>query len=90
MGRVPADAEVPSYWRMEIPVAVRGQIVGRLDFAGAYTGEPVGETVALLAKLVEEVEFALAGSTAPPQPSTVEKALHRDTVGQKKIPAIHQ
>jgi UDP-GlcNAc:undecaprenyl-phosphate GlcNAc-1-phosphate transferase len=87
-GRVPGDAETPSFWRTEIPVAVRGQIVGRLEFAGAHTGAPVGETIALVAKLVEEVELALAGLTAPPGPSTLEEAPTSDPKGREKIPAV--
>jgi UDP-GlcNAc:undecaprenyl-phosphate GlcNAc-1-phosphate transferase len=87
-GRVPEDAETPSFWRTEIPVAVRGQIVGRLEFAGAHTGEPVGEMIALVAKLVEEVELALAGLTAPPGPSTLEEVPSPSPVGREKVPAV--
>jgi UDP-GlcNAc:undecaprenyl-phosphate GlcNAc-1-phosphate transferase len=87
-GRVPGDAETPSFWKTEIPVAVRGQIVGRLEFAGAHTGDPVGERIAQVAKLVEEVELALAGLTAPPGPSTLEAVPKPDPVGMEKLHAV--
>lgn len=87
-GRVPDDAETPSFWRTEIPVALRGQIVGRLEFTGAYVGAPVGETIALVAKLVEDVELSLAGLTAPAAPSTLEEAPKADLVGREKAPAV--
>jgi UDP-GlcNAc:undecaprenyl-phosphate GlcNAc-1-phosphate transferase len=72
-GRVPADAETRTFWRAEIPLAVRGQIVGRLEFAGQYDGEPVGEKIAQVAGIVEGVEFALAGLTSPAAPFTLEE-----------------
>jgi UDP-GlcNAc:undecaprenyl-phosphate GlcNAc-1-phosphate transferase len=87
-GRVPGDSETPSFWRTEIPVALRGQIVGRLEFTGAYAGAPVCEAIALVAKLVEDVELALAGLTAPPAPSTLEEAPKSDLVVREKIPAV--
>ena len=72
-GRVPADAETQTCWRAEIPLAVRGQIVGRLEFAGQYGGEPVGEKIAQVARIVEGVEFALAGLTTAAAPFTLEE-----------------
>jgi UDP-GlcNAc:undecaprenyl-phosphate GlcNAc-1-phosphate transferase len=74
-GRVPADAETPSFWRAEIPLAVRGQIVGRLEFAGQHGGDLIAEKIAQVAKVVEDVEMALAGLTGPPAPSTLEEVL---------------
>lgn len=87
-GRVPADEETPSCWRAEIPVAVHGQIVGRMEFAGAHTGEPVGETIGMVAKLVEQVELAVTGLTAPPGPSTLEEAPNSEPVGREKVSAV--
>jgi UDP-GlcNAc:undecaprenyl-phosphate GlcNAc-1-phosphate transferase len=72
-GRVPADVETPSYWRAEVPLAVRAQIVGRLEFAGLHGGTPVTEQMALATKIIEDVESALAGLTCPTDTSTLEE-----------------
>jgi UDP-GlcNAc:undecaprenyl-phosphate GlcNAc-1-phosphate transferase len=85
-GRVPADTETPSVWRAEIPLAVRGQIVGRLEFAGQYDGDPVGEKIAQVGKVVETVELALAGLTGPPVPFTLEEVPNSDVVKLENAP----
>jgi UDP-GlcNAc:undecaprenyl-phosphate GlcNAc-1-phosphate transferase len=79
-GRVPGDAETRTFWRAEIPLAVRGQIVGRLEFAGQHDGAPVGEKIAGVAAVVETVEIALAGLTTPPATFTLEGASSQATV----------
>jgi UDP-GlcNAc:undecaprenyl-phosphate GlcNAc-1-phosphate transferase len=86
-GRVPADAETRTIWRAEIPLAVGGQIVGRLEFAGLHGGDPVAEKIALVAKIVEDVEMALAGLTSPPAPSTLEEVPNPETASLEEVPA---
>jgi UDP-GlcNAc:undecaprenyl-phosphate/decaprenyl-phosphate GlcNAc-1-phosphate transferase len=71
-GRVQGDAENPADWKATIPLAANGQVVGRLEVDGRRDGEPVWEKIALVGKLVEEVELALTGLTAPPRPSNLE------------------
>lgn len=73
-GRVPGDAETRTFWRAEIPLAVRGQIVGRIEFAGQHDGAPVAEKIARVAAVVETVEIALAGLTTPSATFTLEGA----------------
>lgn len=87
-GRVPSDAEIRRLWRTEIPLAVQGQIIGRLEFAGLHDGEPVGEKISLVAKIVEDVELALAGLTSDSPPSTVEGVPKTDPVGLEKVQAV--
>ncbi len=87
-GRVPADAETRSFWRAEIPLAVRGEIVGRLEFAGQHGGNAVGEKITAAARIVEDVEMALAGLTSFAGPSTLEGVPNPDLVGLEKTPAV--
>jgi UDP-GlcNAc:undecaprenyl-phosphate GlcNAc-1-phosphate transferase len=72
-GRVPDDAETRNFWRTEIPLAVSGQIVGRLEFAGQYGGESIAEKIDQVARVVESVEFALAGLTRSSAAFTLEE-----------------
>ena len=87
-GRVPADAETQTFWRAEIPLAVRGQIVGRLEFAGQHGGDPIAEKIAQVAKIVEDVEMTLADLTGPPEPFTLEGVSNPDPLDLEKAPAI--
>ncbi|HEX4589679.1 MAG TPA: MraY family glycosyltransferase [Gemmataceae bacterium] len=85
-GRVPAEGETRSFWRAEIPLAVRGQIVGRIEVAGQYDGEPVGEKIAKASRVVEMVESALAGLTRPPAPFTLEGVKNSDQATLEDAP----
>jgi UDP-GlcNAc:undecaprenyl-phosphate GlcNAc-1-phosphate transferase len=85
-GRVPADAETRSFWRAEIPLAVHGQIVGRLEFAGLHAGAPVGEKLAEVLKVVEEVESALTRLTGSPVTSTLEEVPNTDAESLEDAP----
>ncbi len=45
--------EVPAQWRVTIPLAARGQAIGRLEIGGAPDGAPVWAKVAAVTQLVE-------------------------------------
>jgi len=62
-GKVVESSENPAVWRLQFPLQAHGQVVGRLDIAGQRHGVPVGEKLASLAKLVADVELAVAGLT---------------------------
>jgi UDP-GlcNAc:undecaprenyl-phosphate GlcNAc-1-phosphate transferase len=87
-GRVPADAETPSFWRAEIPLAVRGQIVGRLEFTGQYGGNPIAEKITQVARIVEDVEMALAALTSPLTPSNLEGVPNPQAADLEDVPAV--
>jgi UDP-GlcNAc:undecaprenyl-phosphate/decaprenyl-phosphate GlcNAc-1-phosphate transferase len=87
-GRVPGDAETSSIWRAEVPLAMQGQIVGRLEFAGQHEGEPVGEKIALAAKLAEDVELTLAGLTGFTAPFTLEVDPKAEPAKLEDAPAV--
>ena len=63
-GRVHSDQETPRYWRTEVPLSANGQTVGRLEVVGMRNGEPAGEPMAQVGKLIEDLEAAIAGLTA--------------------------
>jgi UDP-GlcNAc:undecaprenyl-phosphate/decaprenyl-phosphate GlcNAc-1-phosphate transferase len=50
------DSEVPSLWLAEIPLALRGQVLGRLLVSGQRDDEPVWLKIATVARLVEDFE----------------------------------
>jgi UDP-GlcNAc:undecaprenyl-phosphate GlcNAc-1-phosphate transferase len=87
-GRVQGEAGNPGHWRAEIPLAARGQVVGRLEVSGVRDAEPVWEKIALVAKMVEEVEVALTNLTGPPAPPTLEKIPAPDAVGLESVQAV--
>ncbi len=64
-GRVEPDSENPADWRATFPLAANGAVVGRLEVAARRDADPVWEKVALVGKLIEEIESALAGLTSP-------------------------
>jgi UDP-GlcNAc:undecaprenyl-phosphate GlcNAc-1-phosphate transferase len=53
-----ADA-VDTSWNAAIPLVWRDQTVGRLEVSGMRDGQPVWQKIALLTKLVDELELAL-------------------------------
>jgi UDP-GlcNAc:undecaprenyl-phosphate GlcNAc-1-phosphate transferase len=85
-GRVPADAETRTFWRAEIPLAVGGQIVGRIEFAGQHEGSPVIEKMVRVAAVAETVEFALTGLTTHPATFTLEGASSQTSVSLEDTP----
>jgi UDP-GlcNAc:undecaprenyl-phosphate GlcNAc-1-phosphate transferase len=73
-GKSIGHAEHPALWRADMPLSAHGQVVGRLEVSGLCDGEPVWEKVALVAKVVEDVELAVAGLTAGGPPPTLDPA----------------
>jgi hypothetical protein len=59
------DHEEPGLWLAAIPLAARGQPVGRLELSGWRDDKPVWEKVAALAILLERIEGVLHGPAAP-------------------------
>jgi UDP-GlcNAc:undecaprenyl-phosphate GlcNAc-1-phosphate transferase len=62
------QSEVSGYWRVEIPLTVNRQIVGRFDVVGLRGEEPAWQKLAALAKIVEDIELtisAMADSKLP-------------------------
>jgi UDP-GlcNAc:undecaprenyl-phosphate GlcNAc-1-phosphate transferase len=53
-----------SKWRAEIPLAVYGQTMGRLEVIGQRDDEPMGAKIFTVAKLVEDFESSLSRMTA--------------------------
>lgn len=64
-GRVQSDVETPCYWKTEIPLAARGQFVGRLEVVAMRNGAPLRDLASQVCKLVEDVESAMDHLTAP-------------------------
>jgi UDP-GlcNAc:undecaprenyl-phosphate/decaprenyl-phosphate GlcNAc-1-phosphate transferase len=58
----PADEAdgVEGSWRAEMPLVVRGQVVGRIHVTGRRDGLPIWEKIAALAKLGEDCEVRAA------------------------------
>jgi UDP-GlcNAc:undecaprenyl-phosphate GlcNAc-1-phosphate transferase len=57
LGSVPEPAQ---FWKVEIPLSLRGQPIGRLDIQGPRDTVPVFEKIAILGKIAEDVEQAVA------------------------------
>src|SRR5262245_3334695 len=57
LGSIPDQAQV---WRVEIPLSLQGQCIGRLDIQGMRDDVPVFEKIAILGKIAEDVEQAVA------------------------------
>jgi UDP-GlcNAc:undecaprenyl-phosphate/decaprenyl-phosphate GlcNAc-1-phosphate transferase len=56
--------EVNDLWRTEVPLAVRGQTVGRLVISGPRGQDAVSLKIASVAEVVAEIERAMAGLAA--------------------------
>jgi UDP-GlcNAc:undecaprenyl-phosphate GlcNAc-1-phosphate transferase len=70
----PADTEAEGLWRTEIPLTVRGQVVGRIQVTGQHDGTPIWEKVAALARIGEDFEkkaALLTSQSAEPLPHRV-------------------
>src|SRR5205823_714129 len=85
-GRVQGYSENPGYWRTEVPLAANGQVVGRLEVTGQRNGQPVGETIAVVAKIVGDVEAVMAGLTAPPHAPRLVEFAAPESVGLESVP----
>jgi len=57
-------ADANGYWRVEIPLSVKGQVVGRLEVIGLREAESAWQKLASLAKIVEDIELAIAAIIA--------------------------
>lgn len=56
------------FWRAEMPLCAHGQIIGRLELHGPRGPESVWPKIALVAKIVEDVELAVSNLTPPLPP----------------------
>jgi len=65
-----ATEEEEAVWRAQIPLTLEGRSIGKLEISGRRNGEPLGDKIAVLAKLVHDFEeniSLLADSAATPQ-----------------------
>jgi len=65
-----ATEEEEAVWRAQIPLTLEGRSIGKLEISGRRNGEPLGDKIAVLAKLVHDFEeniSLLADSAAAPQ-----------------------
>jgi UDP-GlcNAc:undecaprenyl-phosphate GlcNAc-1-phosphate transferase len=69
----PLDTEAEGLWRTEIPLTVRGQVVGRIQVTGQNDGMPIWEKVATLARIGEDFEKKAAQLTS----QSAERPAHR-------------
>jgi hypothetical protein len=72
--------ENPAVWRAEIPLEAHGEVVGRLEIAGQRDDEPVGEKLAVVAKIVADVELAVAGLTMSRRAPRLDPVTTADTL----------
>lgn len=79
-GKVVENTENPAIWRLQFPLQAHGQVVGRLEIAGQRHGMPVGEKLASIAKLVADVELAVAGLTRSRQAPKLDPVSAADTL----------
>ncbi|MFL5328013.1 MAG: MraY family glycosyltransferase [Gemmataceae bacterium] len=56
--------ESSGYWRVEIPLSLRGATIGRLEVLGLRNGDSAGQKLAALAKMVEDLELAITEMTS--------------------------
>src|SRR5262249_29849373 len=68
-----SDTETEGLWRTEIPLTLRGQVVGRIQVTGQHDGMPIWEKVATLARIGEDFEKKAAQLTGQP----AERPAHR-------------
>lgn len=62
--------ELPTSWRVETPLTVDGKALGKLVAVGQRDGESAWRKLAVLAKLVEDIELAI-GEIAAQHPSRI-------------------
>jgi UDP-GlcNAc:undecaprenyl-phosphate GlcNAc-1-phosphate transferase len=59
-----AEVEAANRWRADIPLAVAGQTVARLEISGRRDEQPVSARIADIARLAEQFEAAVCRMTA--------------------------
>ena len=69
----------------EFPLQAHGQVVGRLDITGQRHGVPVGEKLTSVAKLVADVELAVAGLTRSRQAPRLDPAPAADALRLERV-----
>ncbi|MFL5338839.1 MAG: glycosyltransferase family 4 protein [Gemmataceae bacterium] len=75
--RILSPAETNQIWKADIPLALRNQLVGRLEFTGLVDRNAVWEKIAILSKVAEDIEQSVELLTdsfragAPPEPVLV-------------------
>ena len=85
-GKVVENTENPAIWRVQFPLQAHGQVVGRLEIAGQRHGTPVAEKLALIAKIVADVELAVAGLTRSRQAPRLDPAPTGDVI---RLEGVH-
>jgi UDP-GlcNAc:undecaprenyl-phosphate GlcNAc-1-phosphate transferase len=62
------DNDPAGFWRAEIPLHAHGYVVGRLEVIAQRDHETVWRKVALVAKIVEDIELVVSNLTLVPRP----------------------
>ncbi len=62
------QSEVSGYWRVEIPLTVSCQVVGRFNVVGLRDEESAWQKLAALAKIVEDIELTIAAMAESKKP----------------------
>jgi UDP-GlcNAc:undecaprenyl-phosphate GlcNAc-1-phosphate transferase len=71
--RLQGGDDPAAFWRAEIPLHAHGHVVGRLEVIAQRDHETVWRKVALVAKIVEDIELAVSNLTLvsrPPRPGS--------------------
>jgi UDP-GlcNAc:undecaprenyl-phosphate GlcNAc-1-phosphate transferase len=85
-GKVVENTENPAIWRLQFPLQAHGQVVGRLEITGQRHGMPVAEKLASIAKLVADVELAVAGLTRSRQAPRLDPVSAADAL---RLESVH-
>jgi hypothetical protein len=85
-GKVVENSENPAIWRLQFPLQAHGQVVGRLEIAGQRHGVPVDVKLASIAKLVADVELAVAGLTRSRQAPRLDPTPAPDAI---RLESVH-
>ncbi|SRR5579875_944438 len=68
--RCPEVSEEEDLWHAQIPLTLKGRLIGKLEISGQRNGESSGEKIAILAKIVQNFEdnvSLLANGAATPR-----------------------
>lgn len=84
-GRIQSDVETPCYWKTEIPLAARGQFVGRLEVVALRNGESLRDLASQVCKLVEDLESAMDVLTTPAPAPRENRESAAPVVGMKPV-----
>lgn len=66
------NEEEEEKWRAQIPLTLKGRSIGKLEISGRRNGEPLGDKIAVLAKMVHDFEAnisLIADGSPTPQPA---------------------